>query len=230
MHVMDAEVTQTEPETARRKRRAVRVTRPGGFRSIVISRDPADFSRILEPEVVAVLIERPELRRLGRSLPSSIIGGFETVSSERRLDDVPVRLRAVIARDAALLDELLHRVGESATKRELLVVPGKECSKFHVDFHSLRALVTYVGAGTWLAPNEVVDTAFLCTGGDDVDAANARIVTDPRVIVRAESGDIVLLKGARFINGQAAVHRSPPERIGRPRLMLKVTSAKSSDV
>jgi hypothetical protein len=47
---------------------------------------------------------------------------------------------------------------------------------------------------------------------------------DPRAVVRAAAGDVVLLKGHPFGNGRAAVHRSTPIQADQQvRLIFKMT-------
>jgi hypothetical protein len=64
----------------------------------------------------------------------------------------------------------------------------------------------------------------LAGGGDDYEAANRAIVTSAASVIATRAGEIVLLKGDRWDDGLAAVHRSPPiAREGNVRLLLKLT-------
>jgi hypothetical protein len=195
--------------------------------SIVVARDFNALERILEPDVCVVVVRRSTLRWSALRLPSQSPSGGKRgpayPAEQLSRDQVPADLADRIAEDEARLAPALRCLYRGVLRRELLVVPGDECRKFHVDFYPLRALVTYVGEGTWLAPREVVDPSFLCAGGDDVEVANTRIVKDPLAIVRALPGDVVLLKGAHFGHGSGGVHRSPPRVPRRPRLLLKLT-------
>lgn len=113
--------------------------------------------------------------------------------------------------------------GRPRFRATLSVVSSDQCRKLHTDNVDLRALCTYVGAGTLLLPEPAVDRGAL---GDARDAseANREICRDEDQLVRARSGDIVFMKGRRWRGGaRGAIHRSPTiEADGGRRLVLKV--------
>jgi hypothetical protein len=134
-------------------------------------------------------------------------------------------LGAALVEDIDQLVQTLVAVLPQATgTAELCVVTGDECRKFHVDHYALRLLVTYVGPGTELVRPEAVNWSALETGGDDFERANQWIVRDRSGIVRAQTGDAVLVRGSRDGSKRAAVHRSPPiSSTGVHRLVFKLT-------
>jgi hypothetical protein len=136
----------------------------------------------------------------------------------------PRTIHDFLARDLERVHSWLRRADAGRGNAQLHVTDGDDCRKFHVDYYRLRLIVTYVGPGTELVPESALNRLAIWTGGDDVALANRSIVRAEGAIVRAHTGDVVLLKGERWAPGLAAVHRSPPiERSGLRRLILKLT-------
>jgi hypothetical protein len=189
--------------------------------------------RLIHAEHVAAVIVRRNLpralRAVGAALPDA---GFCRMVS---LGD-GFRARALLGAEfppsivQALVPELerfhaaLRVIDAGAGYAQLAVTAGDECRKFHVDYYRLRLLVTYVGPGTEVLPESALDRSALGAGGDDFEAANRAIATSAARIVGVRTGQLVLLKGARWQSGLAAVHRSPPIAAkGEVRLVLKFT-------
>lgn len=205
--------------------------RHGSSRSVLVAADWPALAAIRDPDVCAVLMPRRG-RALSRARLAQAVrrvsGGWPQRSFDAEQlppDALGAALRQRVAEDEARLGQALRDVcGPVEVQRELLVVVGQECRKFHVDHYRARALVTYVGRGTEVVPSEAVDRAALATGGDDIEAANRNIVPALESVVHARAFDVVLLKGATFARGPAAVHRSSPDAgPDRPRLLLKLT-------
>ncbi len=71
------------------------------------------------------------------------------------------------------------------------------CRKFHTDINDLRLLCTYAGPGTlWVAEDE---------NNRDYDEEHIGEVR----IHQADTGDILILKGALYPKGKPVVHGSP---------------------
>lgn len=97
-------------------------------------------------------------------------------------------------------------------------VRNNMCKRFHTDINDLRLLCTYWGAGTlWIEES-----------GDERDEILVREPgtapnTNPECIRQAKAGDILILKGALYPNGQPVIHRSPPiEADNGVRLLLRM--------
>lgn len=129
-----------------------------------------------------------------------------------------------LARDLRAIHGALRHIDEGAGRAELSVTSGDDCRMFHVDYYRLRLLVTYLGPGTELAPETGLNRLALGQGVEDVDTANRAILSVTTPPLRSRPGELVLLKGARFGGGLAAVHRSPAiAGTGTVRLVFKLT-------
>lgn len=120
--------------------------------------------------------------------------------------------------------QLLHRF-ESLTGAEsfrilLATVKTDMCRKFHTDINDLRLLCTYSGPGTvWLSEDNIDHKAL------ENPRAEGTIVIDESKIRQANTGSVVVLKGAIYpIEGtRPVVHRSPTiEESGARRLILRI--------
>lgn len=106
---------------------------------------------------------------------------------------------------------LFEKVVESDGFRLLLAtVNSNMCRKFHTDINDLRLLCTYAGKGTlWVAED-----------------AQRRIEDDEIPIDQvhqANTGDVLILKGALHPQGNPILHRSPSiEETGGKRLLLRI--------
>lgn len=102
----------------------------------------------------------------------------------------------------------------------LATVNTDMCRKFHTDNNDLRLLCTYSGPGTlWLTEDNINHKAM------DSDLENETIVLDESRIQQANTGSVIILKGALYpLEGiKAAVHRSPTiEESGQKRLLLRI--------
>lgn len=130
----------------------------------------------------------------------------------------------------AELQEMMRLTAAVAETERLKLFFGRvdtdRCRKFHVDFLRLRAMATYVGPGTeWIRERDVnrwvLDAPPLCP-----NEANRAILRPGGQVEHARTGDILLLKGARWGDGvQGIVHRSPPiEAAGLSRIVCIVSA------
>ena len=103
-------------------------------------------------------------------------------------------------------------------KLQLLVVKTNKCRLFHEDFYRQRLLCTYLGPGTEWLDHSNVNRNELGKG------CNGNIVKDMSLINRANTFDVILLKGARYgDHTQSVIHRSPPiEHAKSTRVLLKI--------
>jgi len=92
------------------------------------------------------------------------------------------------------------------------------CSRFHTDVNELRMLCTYYGPATlWLPEAAENRTAY------HLGENNKEIIQDPKLIQQANTGDVLILKGALYPNSKAAIHRSPSIRKKEgKRLLLRI--------
>ena len=120
--------------------------------------------------------------------------------------------------------ELLHLFKEltRANSFRLLLATINEnmCRRFHTDVNDIRMLCTYSGQGTlWLTEDNVDRNALHSREG------NESIVLDESKIQQAETGSVLILKGAIYPQEgtKAVVHRSPTiEESGEKRLLLRI--------
>jgi len=132
-----------------------------------------------------------------------------------------IEATGALRNDIAYLLTIFQYLTGSATFRLLLApVNTNMCSKFHTDVNDLRLLCTYSGQGTLWLPDEEVNRSSLDTCDD-----GACIVRDESKIEQAQTGEVVILKGAIYPqeNVLACVHRSPTiEETGEKRLLLRI--------
>lgn len=108
--------------------------------------------------------------------------------------------------------------GTDSFRLLLTTVSTNMCRKFHTDINDLRLLCTYLGPGTLWLPDEAVDLKALQTTG-----SKRYIVKDHQLIQQAQTGDVVLLKGALYPDANPILHRSPViEDQGLKRLFLRI--------
>ena len=152
---------------------------------------------------------------IDHALDSKIL--FERLSSD--LPDSPIQnVKDVFIHDIVRLGSLFFDMTkQSHVKLHILPVNSNMCRLFHEDYYRQRLLCTYLGPGTeWLDHNNV-NRAGLGKG------RNQNIVKDASKINRANTFDVILLKGARHESGMGVVHRSPPvEHTGQIRILLKI--------
>ncbi|MFK7784932.1 MAG: DUF1826 domain-containing protein [Crocinitomicaceae bacterium] len=108
----------------------------------------------------------------------------------------------------------------SSFKLMLATVTSDMCRKFHTDINDLRLLCTYSGPGTlWLEEDNIDRKALNSFKEDEL------VVIDQSQIQQANTGDVVILKGATYPKEgtRAGVHRSPSiEEYGSQRLLLRI--------
>ena len=92
-----------------------------------------------------------------------------------------------------------------AFKLQLEIVNHDMCRLFHQDYYRQRLICTLKGPGTEWLDHDNVNRGALGKGD------NGAIVKDMDKVHRANTHDVLLLKGARYGGGALSViHRSPP--------------------
>lgn len=98
------------------------------------------------------------------------------------------------------------------------------CSRFHTDINELRLLCTYSGPATLWLPEEGENRPAYMAG-----KSNKQIIQNPELIQQANTGDVLILKGALYPNANAVIHRSPAiQKKGEKRLLLRIDMNKPS--
>lgn len=122
--------------------------------------------------------------------------------------------------DIRELIQTFKQISKATSFKVLLsVVDSNMCTKFHTDINTLRLLCSYAGPGTLWLPDEIVDSV------DNPGEINWE-ANFPTSIQQAETGDIVILKGAIYPNGKAIYHKSPAiEGSQQKRLLLRIDSS-----
>ena len=124
-----------------------------------------------------------------------------------------------------LIDDILRlaTLFEATTKSgkiklQLEIVTTDMCRLFHADYYRQRLLCTYLGPGTEWLDHSNVNRHALGKG------SNNNIVKDETAINRANTFDVLILKGQNYGEGElAVVHRSPPiMRYNKMRILLKI--------
>ena len=117
--------------------------------------------------------------------------------------------------------QIFAELAESNSLRVLVAsINNNMCRRFHTDINDLRLLCTYSGPGTLWLPDEIINRSALNGDGD-----NDSIVMNEHMVQQAQTGDIVILKGAIYPapHTKACVHRSPTiEESGLTRLLLRI--------
>ena len=139
---------------------------------------------------------------------------------DQHLPDGPIAgEKGILIDDILRLTKLFEATTKSGkVKLQLEIVTTDMCRLFHVDHYRQRLLCTYFGPGTeWLDHSNVERSAL---GGGD----NNRIVRDANAINRANTFDVLFLKGKKYGEGElAVVHRSPPiMHQNKTRVLLKI--------
>jgi len=127
----------------------------------------------------------------------------------------------LIIRDIKELLQLFKDVTAASSFRLLLAtINTNMCRRFHTDGNDLRMLCTYSGQGTlWLSEDNINRDALNSCEGNDC------IVLDESKIQQAETGSVLILKGAVYPQEgtRAVVHRSPTiKESGDKRLLLRI--------
>jgi len=165
----------------------------------------------LSGEIIQLIEKDIELRASGSigCIISLIMDELQSLTAILLLKDIERQL------------SLFSQIAQSTSYRLLLAtIKSNMCRRFHTDINDLRLLCTYSGLGTLWLTEDNVNRKGLDTYGD-----NECIVLDESRIQQAETGSIVILKGAIYPQeGTAAiVHRSPSiEETGQRRLLLRI--------
>jgi hypothetical protein len=127
----------------------------------------------------------------------------------------------LLLKDIEHLLSIFTQITKSGSFRLLLATVNTDmCRKFHTDINDLRMLCTYSGPGTlWLTEDNINHKAM------DSNLENESIVLDESRIQQANTGSVIILKGALYpLEGtKAVVHRSPTiEESGQKRLLLRI--------
>lgn len=111
------------------------------------------------------------------------------------------------------------RITKASSFRLLLTsVSTNMCRKFHTDINDLRLLCTYVGPGTLWLPDNAITNRAMFAGGED-----PKFVIYESQIQQANTGDVVLLKGALYENAKPILHKSPAiEGTNGNRFLLRI--------
>ncbi len=178
------------------------------------SKNIAIYRRSIEPletELAGIAAKRVECRASGTA--EETLSTLEDYFSSH-LPDCPN-----LFEDISELLRLFEKTSKAVSFRLLLTtVSTNMCCKFHTDMNDLRLLCTYIGPGTLWLPDEAINFKALQSGGKNQD-----IDIDTQQIQQAQTGDIVILKGALYPDGSAVHHRSPAiEEKGENRLLLRI--------
>ena len=127
----------------------------------------------------------------------------------------------LILQDISTLLNIFQEISNSKNLRLLLAtIDNNMCRKFHMDNNDLRLLCTYSGPGTlWLKENNLNRIALESRQG------NESIIINKTNIDQAETGSVIILKGAKYSEeaSHGVVHRSPTiEENGGKRLLLRI--------
>lgn len=124
-----------------------------------------------------------------------------------------------LVEDISKLLSLFKKTTQASAFRLLLAsVSTNMCRKFHTDINDLRLLCTYIGQGTLWLPDDAVNYKAL-----QARKKEEEIVLDGWQIQQANTGDVVILKGALYEESKPILHRSPTiEKSGEKRLLLRI--------
>lgn len=171
--------------------------------------EPFDLLKsLVQPEISHVLWQRdlPEhidsvLERLTLLDDEARLEAAHAESSSLvpRIESRPAA--AWIGRDIVRLARLMGELtGQRWIRARLAVIGDQRCPLFHSDSVVLRAVCTYLGAGTeWLSSDGLIHSA--------------------------RPGDVIFMKGESWPGGgPPCVHRSPLQPLGSsPRVVLRLT-------
>ncbi len=187
-----------------------------------------DILNSIHQSDVNIVIQNRNIHHLQENISALLNEGFEFRSSGD-IQTILAELKNLLGKNSynAIyqdFESIIRRFGkvtDSDSFRVLLsVVDSDMCRKFHTDINDLRLLCTYAGPGTlWLTEDNIDRNALNALEEDGC------IIKDESKIKQAETGSIVLLKGAIYPkeNTRAAVHRSPSiEENGNRRLLLRI--------
>jgi hypothetical protein len=204
----------------------------------VRSTDPADLSRIYDPNVNLCIIERqppPEVDRFVRGLlaqatPIEVARTIRFESFDGQ-DLLPAALRDLGAdgeawqRDVIGLTALFCDLFEAdSVGLRLRRLDSPMCPRFHTDFVPARLICAYGGPGTQWLPEDAVDRRRMGSRSGGLSDAESGLIGRKDAVEEIPAYAIALLKGERWEGneGRGAVHRSPQNAAGEPvpRLLL----------
>jgi len=131
-------------------------------------------------------------------------GGIDTILIDltRKLNPIKYQL---LLRDIKNLLFLFKRLTNANGFRfQLASIDTNMCPRFHADMNELRMLCTYFGPGTLWLPDHAADRQAYLNG-----KGNGNILSDENLVQQANSGDVIILKGALYPGGTPILHRSP---------------------
>ncbi|MBV6644052.1 MAG: DUF1826 domain-containing protein [Cyclobacteriaceae bacterium] len=185
------------------------------------------LKRIHDRELNIVLFER-DIAALKHEITNLITRDIEFRASGD-LDAVLTAIgRASDLNDFPLikgdLESLLHlflEVTETKSYRLFFAtISSNMCRKFHTDINDLRMLCTYEGPGTLWLTEDNVNQAM-----DNCGEAEECLVIDESRIQQANTGTVVILKGAIYPKKgtKPILHRSPTiEENSEKRVLLRI--------
>lgn len=173
------------------------------------------LSRRLDPELVAEA-------RGALAHPFRVV---TTASPSDGVDALAAQMPGLprIAADIFFWTEVLADItGCDLVGVRLARVEAAMCPRFHVDRVVVRIVSAFAGLGTEYLAEEDVDRRWLGRGSLDVGDESSGLLQESAQVRRAETGDVVLLKGEGWPGnqGRGAVHRSPSASRSAPRLVM----------
>jgi len=197
-----------------------------------VGASPSILNRIHDDEVNIAIYERDvsafsnEIKQLSdEEIEFRSSGTKDDIMNDVRKAMDPSNYSLII-QDIKELITHFNKVADVKNFRLLLAtVNTNMCRRFHTDINDLRLLCTYSGPGTlWLTDDNINRRAL------DDSSGNESIVLDESRVQQAETGAVVLLKGAIYpqLESKAIVHRSPTiEESGEKRLLLRIDTNES---
>lgn len=180
---------------------------------------PIGLAAVFEPEVDVAVLRRPAAFTLAPGAPPLDRGRSVQAAVRAGAPDL-ARFTALFSHDvaAAVGDDLGALVALFADLTEcdevgvrLATLTSAMCPRFHVDHVTLRAVVTYAGAGTEWVDRAAVDRRWLGHAAGALPDERSGLLRPGARIERAAPFDFVALKGTAWPGHDApgAVHRSP---------------------
>ncbi|NQZ45397.1 MAG: DUF1826 domain-containing protein [Flavobacteriaceae bacterium] len=103
-----------------------------------------------------------------------------------------------------LLETFAQITGVASFRMVFTKIETTMCPRFHADHNQLRMICTYTGPGTLWLPDKAVNRKAYRRG-----KANRKILPDETLAQQANTGDVLLLKGALYPGAVPILHRSP---------------------
>jgi hypothetical protein len=165
----------------------------------------------LDEEIIYFLNQDIQLKAQGTS--KNIIETFKNHLSSKQL------IHSHLLNDLSTLLKSFEETSKATHFRVLFSsIETDMCSRFHTDMNELRLLCTYYGPATLWLPEEGENRQAYDSGEH-----NQQIIKNPKLIQQANTGDVLILKGAIYPNAKAVIHRSPSiKKKGEKRLLLRI--------